>query len=1166
MPAPKRYFDQDSGPRDSGPHKRSRGDDFEQRGGRGRGGARGGGGGRGGGRGGGGRGRGGARGGRGGFSDDRPKKEAFKPKEGWISAGLKAHADAAAESSKPKDAKGADADPLAHQTTLYLTNLPPTLTSPQLQLIFSSYAPVRAAFVVSTGGGNGPKADDPSFGGSSANTISLKAGRDRTGKVASRGFGYVRFVLRADAEQCLAEWGTKEGIPRSAVRELELQDGLEGLEWDKVTGAGGIHMSWAKKKLRDGEKPEGAAADWKEKKDKKDKKDKVVKAAAPVEGGDEDEAQAEENWRPGVWDHNAVRTVIVQGLPLPGEEGSTEVDADDDKKDADEGDESKMDVDAGADGEGEGDAAGAVKKGKLIDWKKAIRQRAKKVGDPEDVKFPVRLASGEQVALVVMYTPREAHALMTKMNNHVFRGVMVSAAIKSSWDLCQRQGRAKGGGRLLIRNLGFDVKVADLRAAFARFGPLHSITLPVDPATSKGRGFAFVYFVSRGHAEKALAAVNGTRVYAGMAAERVATEGGKEGKKKEVREKKKAEKTASGGGGGDKGRVVAVDWALSQEEWKKAQEGEKEGAEASGSEADEESGSGSDSGSSDDEEDEDSDMSPVPEDLDADSDMSPEPVGAAERRRAEHKDDGLSDEGEEDKPQQQKGTTLFVRNMSFEATEAELYDLFKAFGPVRYARIVYDPTTKRSRGTAFVCFWNDESAQAVLNESQALNEGNFGETSTKKTSLLMADPSSSTASRLTLHGRVLAAVPAVSKNDADKLREDRDKKGAAKMDRRNLYLMREGVIFPTWAIAKTLSAADMDARQSSFDARKSLLRSNPSLYISRTRLSIRQIPLYVTDGMLKRLANFAIREFDRDVKSGHQKPLTADELVTFVPDASGAKESAHDKVERKKGVPLGKVRQSKILRQNDRVDPVTGLGRSKGYGFLELGSHADALRFLRWANANKEVNRLFRTWWREELDKMLEQVEKGEGKLGKGVKVSEKDDRLKRLREKRKELEEEERVAEDKASKREAAGRALTGEGGRSSKCLIIEFSIENAVTTKRRAEKVERAREKARRVKENGEEESGDEAGSGDDDGDDASPRKKKGGKPAAAGKKGAHGRKRRAGHDGDDDDAEGASPSKKRSKKAPSEKAVDPDAPVKEGARIGSMIGRKRKMKGKR
>lgn len=303
----------------------------------------------------------------------------------------------------------------------------------------------------------------------------------------------------------------------------------------------------------------------------------------------------------------------------------------------------------------------------------------------------------------------------------------------------------------------------------------------------------------------------------------------------------------------------------------------------------------------------------------------------------------------------------------------------------------------------------------------------------------MADPGSSAASPLTLHGRVLAAVPAVSKGDADKLREERDKKGAAKTDRRNLYLMREGVIFPSWAIAKTLSASDMDARQASFDARKALLRSNPSLYISRTRLSIRQIPLYVTDGMLKRLANYAIREFDREVKNGMQKPLTSEELVTFVADASGAKEPTWNKVERKKGIPLGKVRQSKILRQTDRVDPVTGLGRSKGYGFLELGTHADALKFLRWANANKEVNRLFRSWWREELDKLVDLVEKGEGKIGKNVKATEKEDRLNRLLEKRKELEEEEKLAAEKEVARVVQGKGAGGESGRSSRCLIIE-------------------------------------------------------------------------------------------------------------------------------
>lgn len=56
----------------------------------------------------------------------------------------------------------------------------------------------------------------------------------------------------------------------------------------------------------------------------------------------------------------------------------------------------------------------------------------------------------------MMYTPRHAHDLMKKLNNHVFRGQLLSAAVKSSWDLCQRQGRGKGGGRLLVRNLGFD--------------------------------------------------------------------------------------------------------------------------------------------------------------------------------------------------------------------------------------------------------------------------------------------------------------------------------------------------------------------------------------------------------------------------------------------------------------------------------------------------------------------------------------------------------------------------------------------------------------------------------------------------------------------------------------------------------------------------------------
>ena len=45
----------------------------------------------------------------------------------------------------------------------------------------------------------------------------------------------------------------------------------------------------------------------------------------------------------------------------------------------------------------------------------------------------------------------------------------------------------------------------------------------------------------------------------------------------------------------------------------------------------------------------------------------------SEKAHADDDDDELDEEPQA--PEPPKGTTLFVRNMSFEATEAELYDL-----------------------------------------------------------------------------------------------------------------------------------------------------------------------------------------------------------------------------------------------------------------------------------------------------------------------------------------------------------------------------------------------------------------------------------------------------------------------------------------------------------
>ncbi|KAK4049390.1 RNA recognition motif-containing protein [Microbotryomycetes sp. JL201] len=1017
-------------------------------------------------------------------------KPAQQHKESFISAGLKQYTEAAEQQAEAKKQSAGTEDANMPHTTLYLTRLPPNLTSPQLTLIFSSYAPIRAAFVVSSSDGPKPDRKDAS----SANTVPLGPGRDRTGKSVSRGFGYVRFVLRADAEKCLEEWGGKNGLPVDAVSELKNTEGLENVEWDKLCGRDGVKMSWAKKKLKEGEKPEGSSS---------------------MATGSKAETRKHDTERKPAFDRNAARSVFVFGLPPP---NNAESDSEDVAKDEAE----TKDVD---------DHEDDSKEDKNVDWKKALRQKARKIGVIEDVKWPIRLPSKEHAALLVMSSPRDAHEVMKRLNNHVFRGHVVSATVKSTWDLTQRLGQARGGGRLLVRNLAFDISIPDLRTVFARFGPLHSITLPTDAKTGKARGFAFIHFVAKTDAEKALTTINGTRIYAGMAAERVASEGGKEGKKKDVREKKKAESKNSQTN--ERGRLVAVDWALGKDEWEKAQQ--EDGALADDKPDQDQEDEDDTEESSDDSDEEESEE-------DSDSDLEPVALGA-ESEEEKSQDDEDEDE-EHDAKDDTKGTTLFVRNLSFEATEAEAYDLFKQFGPLRYARIVYDPTTKRSRGTAFVHFWNDEDAHEVLRESESLNNGIFsGETSDKKArtatkSLLTADPGSSQAAKLTLHGRVLAAVPAVSKDDADKLREDRDKKGGTKTDRRNLYLMREGVVFPSWPLAKELHPADMNARQMSFEARKSLLRSNPSLFISRTRLSIRQIPLYVTDGMLKRLANHAAKEFEREVKAGRRKPLTREELQAFVADASGSAPPAAPAVNAK-GIPQSRIKQSKILRQTDRVDPLTGLGRSKGYGFLEMATHADALRVLRWANANKEVGRLLRGWWRSELDSMIAKTESGEGKLGRNVVTTDKAERLKRLKEKMAELQEEEKQANEKAAKREAEGRAQN-ETSRSVKTLIIEFSIENAVTTKRRAEKVEKARERARRSK------NADEAGDGnDDDAEDSTDE---------GDAKSPKGSKRR-----------NSTASKVGEKGAKKAKINDADAEQtnRQGSAIGSIIARKRREK---
>ena len=66
---------------------------------------------------------------------------------------------------------------------------------------------------------------------------------------------------------------------------------------------------------------------------------------------------------------------------------------------------------------------------------------------------------------------------------------------------------------------------------------------------------------------------------------------------------------------------------------------------------------------------------------------------------------------------------LYVGNLSFSTSEAELRQLFEAHGQVTSASLVMDRETGRPRGFGFVEFANDEEARAAI---EAVNGKNIG--------------------------------------------------------------------------------------------------------------------------------------------------------------------------------------------------------------------------------------------------------------------------------------------------------------------------------------------------------------------------------------------------------------------------------------------------------
>ncbi|KAF9221790.1 hypothetical protein BS17DRAFT_710679 [Gyrodon lividus] len=103
----------------------------------------------------------------------------------------------------------------------------------------------------------------------------------------------------------------------------------------------------------------------------------------------------------------------------------------------------------------------------------------------------------------------------------------------------------------------------------------------------------------------------------------------------------------------------------------------------------------------------------------------------------------------------QQTSRIFIRNLAFSCTDAELLELFRPFGEIAQVHLPLDPVSKQSKGLAYVTFAQSSSALAAY---EALDKKSF-------------------------QGRLLHILPAVDRKGKFEVVEAEDKKRSMKDER-----------------------------------------------------------------------------------------------------------------------------------------------------------------------------------------------------------------------------------------------------------------------------------------------------------------------------------------------------------------------------------------------
>uniref|UniRef100_A0A1B0FKE9 RRM domain-containing protein n=1 Tax=Glossina morsitans morsitans TaxID=37546 RepID=A0A1B0FKE9_GLOMM len=300
----------------------------------------------------------------------------------------------------------------------------------------------------------------------------------------------------------------------------------------------------------------------------------------------------------------------------------------------------------------------------------------------------------------------------------------------------EKERRQKKRARLIVRNINYKAAEQDLRTYFGQWGEIEEINL-LKRADGKLVGCAFIQYATINQATKAIL----------------------KGNSKELL-----------------GRPVFVDWALGKNEYvagkqcdsQKEPEEKKNKIECKEEEiqprTNDNNGEEVESNEENNE-----------EDCNSNSSEEKEDKGKTNIEKV-IKQKNISNDVKE-------GCTVFIKNLPFDAEDADLRKVCRKCGPVSYAIINRHPISGHSKGTAFVKFKSKESADLCLQAG----------------------------SELTLMDEILQSYPALSKEQICE-HTNENKKGKQGKDSRNLYLTREGLIMAGSKAAEGVSASDMNKR------------------------------------------------------------------------------------------------------------------------------------------------------------------------------------------------------------------------------------------------------------------------------------------------------------------------------------------------------------------